>query len=938
MKTLRLLYGWLLLLGATVAAQAQVVRTQPVFFRETDPVTIIFDASQGNGALAGFAGPVYIWTGVVTDRSTTNVQWRHVKSTNFNQGDPAAQMTSLGNNRWSITLTPNVRAFYNVPANETVLRLAMIFKNASGSLVGRGDGGSDIFVDVFQGGYAVRLTTPPSGGNPQFVAAGSTVSITGEASNTSSLLSLSLNGTQVAQQANASSITANVTFTQQGRNVVRLLGASPSLSASDSLIFIVRPPVTTAALPAGTKDGVTYLPGNTSVRLKLTAPGKNFVYVLGEFNNWQVDQAYYMKRTADGNDWWVDIPGLTPGQEYAYQFLVDGQLRVADPYSEKILDPNNDRFIPAVTYPNLKPYPAGQTGIVSVLQTNQAPYQWTTTGYQRPKKTDLIIYELHLRDFIARHDYQTLVDTLGYLQRLGVNAIELLPVNEFEGNDSWGYNPSFHFAPDKYYGPKNELKRLIDECHRRGIAVILDVVLNHSFGQSPMVQMYFDGNKPTPQSPWFNPDATHPFNVGYDFNHESPFTKYYSKRVMEHWLQEYRVDGYRFDLSKGFTQRNNPNDVGAWGAFDQSRINIWLDYQTTMRAVDPTAFIILEHFADGNEEKVLADSGLMIWGNLHGAYTEAIKGFANNSNIIGGSYQNRNFQEPNLVTYAESHDEERLLVSALTAGNTANPAHNVRNLNTALQRAEMVAAFLVTVPGPKMIWQFGELGYDVSINVNGRTGAKPIRWNYYDSLARRRVFNTYASLNALRVNEPAFESRNFNINGRQAIKTIRITDPSMNVVVVGNFGVVGDSVWPNFHSTGKWYNYLRGDSMVVTNLNQRYALAPGEYAVYTSKRVAQPGVVTAARPQRQAAALQLSVAPNPATSRAAVHFVLPTASAVQVSLLDVRGRQLRSASLPGRQPAGAVQVPLQLAGLAPGVYLVQVQTSSGLAVTRLLVQ
>lgn len=243
-----------------------------------------------------------------------------------------------------------------------------------------------------------------------------------------------------------------------------------------------------------------------------------------------------MKKTATVNSdpasgrWWVQVDNLTPDTEYAYQFLVDGQLRVADPYGEKILDPRNDAFIPAVTYPNLKAYPTGKTtGIVSVLQPGQTPYAWQATNFQRPARPNLVVYELHLRDFIARHDYQTLTDTLAYLQRLGVNAIELLPVSEFEGNDSWGYNPSFYFAPDKYYGTKNAYKTFIDACHRRGMAVIMDMVLNHSFGQSPMVQLYFDNTagKPAANSPWFNVDATHPFNVGYDFNHESPYTKYF---------------------------------------------------------------------------------------------------------------------------------------------------------------------------------------------------------------------------------------------------------------------------------------------------------------------------------------------------------------------------------------------------------------------------
>src|SRR5690606_13484994 len=102
-----------------------------------------------------------------------------------------------------------------------------------------------------------------------------------------------------------------------------------------------------------------------------------------------------------------------------------------------------------------KAYPQGKTtGNVSVIQGGSTKYSWKNNTFQRPETKDLVIYELHLRDFLGAHSYSALKDTLNYLSRLGVNAIELMPVKEFEGNSSWGYNPSFFFAADKYYGTK----------------------------------------------------------------------------------------------------------------------------------------------------------------------------------------------------------------------------------------------------------------------------------------------------------------------------------------------------------------------------------------------------------------------------------------------------------------------------------------------------
>ena len=939
MQTFRRLTGLLLtLLAFATHAQAQVT-TSPVFFTDTTPVTITYDATQGNAALANFTGDVYIWTGTVTNLSANNTTWRNVKSPNFGAADPAALMTrdATNPNIYRITFTP--RTYYPIPGAETLLRLGMIFKNATGSIVGRATGGGDIFVDAAQPGLSARITSPTNNsGNPLFVGLNTQITVAGTAS-AAATLTYTLNGAQIAQQANATSLSTTVTAAQTGRNVVRFTAAAGTSTAVDSLVFVVRPVVNTAALPAGAKDGITYLAGGTSVILNLTAPNKQFAYVLGEFNNWQTDNAGYMNRTPDGTRFWIQLNGLTPGREYAYQYLVDGNLRVADPYCEKILDPNSDQFIPAVTYPNLKPYPTGKTtGIVSVLQTNQTPYAWTANSFQRPSRTDLVIYELHMRDFVARHDYQTLRDTLNYLQRLGINAIELMPVNEFEGNESWGYNPSFYFAPDKYYGTKDQLKRLIDECHRRGIAVVLDMVLNHSFGQSPMAQLYFDNaaGKPAANSPWFNADATHPFNVGYDFNHESAFTKYFSKRVMEFWMQEYRIDGYRFDLSKGFTQRNNPNNVGAWGNYDQSRVDIWKDYYDFMKGIDASTYCILEHFADNSEEKVLSDYGMMLWGNLNHNYAEATMGYVSTSDFSWGYYKNRNWLNPNLVTYMESHDEERQMYKNLTFGNQTNPAHNVRNLSTALARSEAAAAFFFTVPGPKMVWQFGELGYDISIDQNGRVGNKPILWNYYQDASRRQLYETYRSLIALKKIEPVFENpTTYTQQLGGAAKSIHLADANTSVTVIGNFDVTAIAIDPAFQRTGKWYNYLSGDSIVVSNVNATIPLGPGQFAVYTSRRIRKAVLL----PTRQQAAsiLRLTAAPNPAQGSTTLRYELPTAGPVSLTVRNVLGQAVLM--LPAtREAVGSHTRELPLGTLAAGVYIIQLRANDLQQTQRLVVE
>ncbi|RMF61196.1 MAG: alpha-amylase, partial [Calditrichaeota bacterium] len=421
---------------------------------------------------------------------------------------------------------------------------------------------------------------------------------------------------------------------QQGIGMHRLTAlATDTAGVQDSVRFaiMVNPPPNNVPAPASIVDGFNPV-DNSTVTLSLYAPFKKFVYVIGDFNDWQVDEAFLMNRdevTQDSVRFWLTVSNLDPDVAYGYQYLVDGELRIADPYTELVLDPFNDQFIDNQTFPNLKPYPQGKTDKpVSVFKIDESQYQWQVETFQRPEKKDLVIYELLVRDFVAAHNYQTLVDTLAYLQRLGVNAVELMPVNEFEGNISWGYNPSFYFAPDKYYGTKNALKRFVDEAHKRGLAVILDVVLNHSFGQSSFVRLYSEGDygPPTPENPWYNPTPRHPFNVGFDFNHESPATKALVDRVLRFWLTEYRVDGFRFDLSKGFTQRFSTDD-SQFRRFDQSRIDILERMATKMWQVDSTAYVILEHFAENSEEIVLSDFGMMLWQNMNVAYSQSAMGW-----------------------------------------------------------------------------------------------------------------------------------------------------------------------------------------------------------------------------------------------------------------------------------------------------------------------
>jgi pullulanase/glycogen debranching enzyme len=587
------------------------------------------------------------------------------------------------------------------------------------------------------------------------------------------------------------------------------------------------------ALPTGAVDGVTFINNGTSVIFNLYAPGKTSVSVIGEFNNWQPTA---MNQTPDGIRWWVQIDNITPTTEYAYQYLIDGNLKVADPYTQKVLDPANDGSIPASVYPNLKAYPSGQSGIVSTFQASPAAYAWKVTNFTRPAQKNLVIYELLVRDFVATHSYQTLTDTLNYLVNLGVNAVELLPVNEFEGNDSWGYNTNFGFALDKYYGPKNIYKAFIDACHAKGIAVIQDIVLEDQFGSSPMVQMYAtSAGAPSASNPWFDQTNMHPDAVGYQLNHQSAATQYYTQNVMKYWMQEYHIDGFRFDQAKGFTQTVSTDET-SWVNYDASRVALWTKYNAYMKSLDPNFYIILEMFAGNQEESQYANLGMMMWTDLSGSAEQATMGYPTNPSwdLSGLFYDGYGFTAPyGLIPYWESHDEERTMYKNETYGNALG-TYSTKDIPTGLKREEMASAFLMASPGPKMIWQFEELGYDISINQNGRTGDKPILWNYNTDVNRRHLYTTYAKMIKMKIKNPVFASTNFKYSLTGSVKTIQLIDPTNNVEIVGNFDVIPITSTVTFPAIGTWYDNITGISINVTTVNYSITLAPGEYHVYSN--------------------------------------------------------------------------------------------------------
>jgi len=865
-------------------------------------ITATFDVSQ-IPALNGNSGPLYVHTGVITTSSVSSGDWKYVitpwpDGTNSSSANISANtLVSLGSNKWKLTITPDINTYYGITSGDIVTQLAFVVRTADGSKQS-----NNLYAPVYQPGLNTSVTSPV---NNSIVQAGKPTTISAVASNGTQSCTLNLYaGTTatsnitdtppIASGTNTASV--SYTFTNADNYYVIAKSTSESFTKYDTAYVCVVSSAqqTLVPRPAGLKEGVTKYPGTDSVTfclsLGLGAPvdADTKVFLLGDFNSFKLDNKYMMNRQADSPTYgvptyffWMTVHGLDPNKEYAYQYYVsdNSPVRIGDPYCEKILDPDNDKYISPDVYPNLRAYPSSSaSGILSCFQINTTDYQWQTTNFTPPPQSNLQIYEMLFRDFTTEGSVQAAIQKLDYLKDLGINAVELMPIMEFDGNNSWGYNPNFYFAPDKAYGTKQDYQQFVDECHKRGIAVILDIVLNHTWGLSPYCMVYWDAtnSRPLSTNPYYNVFAPHPYSVGNDLNHSYPAVRAWLSRALQFWLTEYKVDGFRFDLSKGYTQTlsqggknpttgtNASSSAPTCETLDQSRINIIEGYVDAMKAVNPDSYAILEHFCNDDEENTLAAyKGTMLWRNMNFAFCQAAMGILSQSDFSGLVSTGGSLALPtNRVAYAESHDEYRMGYKAITWGSAL-----LQDINNEMQQLAVCGAFAFLNPGPRMMWEFGELGADYNSKTADGSGnlmdPVPPLWDNLNNPARKQLHDVYAKVLNFRqqysnlfINPTDWNwqvSQNDWNNGRR----IYLQNSDITAVILGNFTTTPITSYPSFGKTGTWYELLSGNALTVTDpsSSMTFTLAPFEVRIYTDKAV-NTGIPPVANPS-------VTVYPNP---------------------------------------------------------------------------
>lgn len=945
MKKTILLIG-LILSGLANFAQvtSAIATVNPVLFEENQQVTITFK---------------------LTNPATTDLYlWAWAKDANNNDiGTPnngawtassvSSKLTQTGSSTYTYTLIPSI--YYNATG---IAQIAFLAKTVNGSAKSP----DSKFFNV--GAFQVTLTAPTIANTNSIINSGAGFTV--DASNTGGNANyvLTANGTPINTSDDVAVYSFPITSITENTFYALTISQGTKVVVKKFSVIINATPVIENQ-PQDTEDGVNYSNDFTKATLVLNAPLKDFVYVAGSFNNWNPTSDYLMKKDLITGKFWIDITGLTAEQVYTFQYwVVDNTdrplnspalVKTADPFSTLVLNNYDDPEIKTLgVYPNLPSYPTGQDRDVTVVQTGNntfRSYNWTNTfaPFVKPAKEKLIIYEALVRDFDTNKTFQDLIDRMDYFKGLNINAIELMPVMEFEGNESWGYNTSYHLALDKRYGPPAKLKELVDLCHQNGIAVILDVALNHVFGRSPIERIWMtdtnnDGwsNGVTAENPYANQSAKHSYSVGTDLNHQSVLTQYYVNRTQKQWIEEYRIDGFRWDLTKGFTQNcpyintgNATNDgntqQSCTNRTQADRVKVLKDYVDYSWSLDANHYAIFEHLGESNEEKQWADyrfaegKGVMMWSEQFSPYTQLIEGNGGNKNISGMLNTSKGFTGRRVIGYPESHDKDRLMFQARQYGASAE----IKTLAGALKRMASIAAISTPIPGPKMLWQFAELGWDSSIytcpdgTINDESNAKPgdcklatkhvKQWteNWMAVPERKALYDTYARINALKINEPVFNG-SVTLNSGTFTPSIYIFDSSItdvnaikNVVILSNFSATSQNITGNFPYTGTWYNLMDDTPFEVSTTTDKITIESGGFRMYGNK----PSTLSTTNFDELTT---ITLHPNPCSN----YFTL-NSTTNKVEIFSVTGQLVKTFSKKSKESQ------FEISDLKIGVYLVK---------------
>lgn len=535
----------------------------------------------------------------------------------------------------------------------------------------------------------------------------------------------------------------------------------------------------------------------SSIEFDLFAPNNKAAALIGSFSE---GQEIPMEKGSDG--YFRTKVELEDGV-YEYKFRIqtkspkfepDQWVEVIDPYAT---DVNDEKQIGIVTIKDGK----------RIVDT----YVWQHDDKPLPENHQLVIYEMHIADFTGgeidphkRGKYLDAIEKLDYLKELGINAVELMPVNEYPGDYNWGYTVRHFFATESSYGSTEDLKRFIDECHARGIRVFMDGIYNHTDEECPLLLIdrdyWYYHNKHYPEDPgnYWGPE----FNYdNYDEKLDvKPAWKYVGD-VVRYWIQEYHIDGIRFDAVR---QLANDDFLE------------WLGDQAKKNTAPKPFYNIAEHIPDTS--RITAPEG-----PLDACWHESFRYFLI-PHICGETFELEKLKEVldpkrqgydtaiNVVNYISTHDRERLFRELGDRGIFDEAA---------FRRAKLAAVILITAMGIPMLWMGEEFG-EHKRKSQTVTQPKKIAWALLEREENQDLFEYYKSLIALRKQSPAIQSDNiefFHENPEAKVFAYtRWKDTGSRVVVIANLSdkTLNNYRIPNFPDNGLWQDYLNKSEFEVT--------------------------------------------------------------------------------------------------------------------------
>ena len=554
------------------------------------------------------------------------------------------------------------------------------------------------------------------------------------------------------------------------------------------------------------KGAVPYKGG---CRFGVWAPHAGEVYVVGSFNGW--DKTVHPMSGGDDGVWTADIPGVKAGDEYLYRIVAPGgEFMRIDPYARRVTN-------------------SAGNGIVKALRHKRMD------AFTPPTLDKMVIYELHIGTFGKKEgadgpgDLETAMERLEYLKELGVNAVEIMPLSEFAGGYSWGYNPAHIFAVESDYGSPRNFREFVDRAHQLGIAVIIDVVYNH-FGPGDLDLWQFDGwsedgkggiyfyNDWRAQTPW---GETRP-----DYGRGE--VREYIRDNALMWFREYGVDGLRWDMTAYIRNVHGMNDDAGSDLPDGWSLMQWVNRE--IRRVKKNGLTIAEDLQDnGALTRAVKNGGAGFDAQWGAVFVHALRPTLTalddkdrSMEAVKGTLLHRYSADAfERVVYTESHDEvangRARVPEEIDPGKASSWA--------AKKRSTLGAAVVFTAPGVPMLFQGQEFLEDDWFH-----DQDPLDWSKKER--NKGILQLYKDLIALRLNREGWTAgltgQHIDIlaanedlkciayhrwrDGGSGDSTVVVANFSANVLENFVVAMPAEGEWTvRFNSDGKGYDGAFGD-------------------------------------------------------------------------------------------------------------------------------